>query len=212
MKTPNSRSIPVEYIKKCFEYREEYVDGVLQGNVYWKYREDRPKEWNTRYAGKKAGNLDSKGYYTTSLRYNGFKCGMKLHTIVWILNHGYYPKNIIDHIDRNKKNNLIDNLEDCLPQDNSNNRGANSNASSHFRGVCFITNRNKWYVNIEVNKKNIFGGYFADELEAALKANKLLIENYGHIKNLYLNDISIGYTNQEYPNMPRGWKPEQLAA
>ena len=76
MNIPNSRSIPVEYIKECFEYREEVVDGVLQGNVYWKYREDRAKEWNTKFVGKKAGNLDSYGYYNTSLRYNGFKCGL----------------------------------------------------------------------------------------------------------------------------------------
>jgi hypothetical protein len=210
--TPKSRSIPVEYIKQCFEYREEEVDGVLQGNVYWKYREDMPKWWNTKFAGKKVGNINGRGYYSTILVYNGFRCCLSNHIIVWIINKGCYPINVIDHIDRNKINNLIVNLDDCLQEDNANNRGANSNSSSHFRGVSFITRRNKWYVQIEVNEKGIFGGYFDDEIQSALKANKLIIENFGHTKNLYQNDISMGYTNPQYPNKPRGWVPEEVAA
>jgi hypothetical protein len=212
MNIPKSRSIPVEYIKECFEYREEYVDGVLQGNLYWRYREDKSNSWNTRHAGKKVGNLNSHGYYITNISYKNLRCFMRLHIIIFILNHNRYPVGVIDHVDRNKTNNLIENLEEGGHRDNNNNRGANTNSSSHFRGVCFEKKLKKWWARIEVNGKSTPAVYFADELEAAEYANKLLIEYFGDVKNLYLNDISMGYTNQEYPNMPRGWKPEQLAA
>jgi hypothetical protein len=214
MNVPKSRSIPVEYIQQCFEYSEEVVDGVLQGNVYWTYREDMSNSWNGKCAGKKAGSVNSKGYLRTTVVYNIFRCSLKIHTIVWILNHGCYPKNMIDHIDRNKTNNLIDNLIDCSTRDNSNNRGATSNASSHFRAVAFVKSMavRKWRVHVHVNGKKTPAIFFADELEAAEHANKLLIENFGDVKNLYQNDISMGYTNKEYPNMSRHYEPEKVAA
>jgi hypothetical protein len=200
------RSIPVEYIQQCFEYREEVIDGVLQGNVYWKYR------WNARRVGKKVGCINDSGYYTTKISYNKMKCNFKLHNIVFILNKNRYPVGVIDHVDRNKTNNLIDNLEDCSIRDNSNNRGANSNAASHFRGVCFKKSVSKWQTQVSANGEKTPSKYFIDELEAAEYANKLLIENFGDVKNLYQNDISMGYTNKKYPNMPRHYEPEKVAA
>jgi hypothetical protein len=158
--------------------------------------------------------MNSYGYYILEIRYNSERCCLKLHTVVWILNYGYYPKNIIDHIDRNKRNNLISNLEDCLQKDNNHNRGAASNAASHFRGVFFDKKMalKKWVARVYVNRKATPSGCFIDELEAAEYANKLLIENFGDVKNLYLNDISMGYTNKAYPNMPRHYEPEKVAA
>jgi hypothetical protein len=215
MNTPKSRSIPVEYIKQCFEYREEVVDGVLQGNVYWKHCEDKPKSWNARYADKKAGHSNHhRDYRNIRITYKNIKCDMRLHRIIFILNHNRYPVGVIDHIDRKTNNNLIENLEECPQRDNANNRGANSNSSSHFRGVYFQKNMalKKWCVQVEANGKRTPSVYFIDELEAAEYANKLLIENFGDVKNLYQNDISNGYTNKAYPNMPRHWVPEEIAA
>lgn len=207
---PKSKSIPVEYIQQCFEYREEWVDGVLQGNVYWKNREDMSNSWNTRYAGKKAGTINGDGYYSVQITYNKSLCNMRLHIIIWILNKNKYPHNVIDHIDRNRINNLIDNLEVSTLIDNANNRGANSNSFSHFRAVELhkTKNFNKWRVRVTTKGVRIDYGTFYDEIEAAQRANEALIENFGHTKSLHLNDISMGYTNKEYPNMPRGWKPE----
>ena len=209
MNVPKSRSVPVEYIKQCLEYREEVIDGVLQGNVYWKHREDMPNNWNVRYAGKRAGTL-SRGYHRVQILYKSNNCFLDIHNVVFIINKNKYPECVIDHIDRNKTNNLIDNLEDCSIRDNSNNRGSNSNSTSHFRGVCFDKKMGvrKWIVRV----KGTPSKYFIDELEAAEYANKLLIENFGDVKNLYQNDISMGYTNKEYPNMPRHYEPEKVAA
>jgi hypothetical protein len=213
--TPNSKSIPVEYIQQCFEYREEVIDGVLQGNVYWKYREDRQNSWNAQFAGKKAGTTNTRGYHATQIKYNKKNCNILLHTIVFILNKNKYPIYIIDHIDGNKTNNLIGNIEDSTLSDNANNRGADSNSSSHFRAVHYHKKRRavkKWAARVQANGKTTTGVYFNDELEAAKYANKLLVENFSHVKNLRLNDISIGYTNKEFPNKPRWWSEEKVAA
>ena len=73
----------------------------------------------------------------------------------------------------------------------------------------------KWIARVlvpDTNGKKTPSKCFIDELEAAEYANKLLIENFGDVKNLYLNDISMGYTNKAYPNMPRHWVPKEVAA
>jgi hypothetical protein len=211
MSMPNSRSIPVEYIQKCFEYREEEVDGVLQGNVYWKYREDKPKGWNTKYSGKKVGSLDAKGYCCTTLVYNGFRCLLKIHRIVSILNTGHYPVDMIDHIDRNKLNNLIQNLRPANAYLNNLNTPAHSNKPSQYKGVYFNKDMFKWRVQYNFNNKTYHVGYFVDELEAAIAYNKAILKVF-NTEYAYMNDISMGYTNQTYPNMPRGWVPEEVEA
>jgi hypothetical protein len=208
---PNSKSVPVEYIQQCFEYREEVVDGVLQGNVYWKYREDVPEQWNARFAGKKAGFTNSTGYYTVEVQYNYQRCVMKLHNVIWILHKNRYPHNnmVIDHIDRDKKNNLMDNLRELNSYQNSLNKSPSKNGSSKYKGVR--RNRNAWQTIISKNGSSVFTKYVKDELEAALIYNQE-IDKHHDSKYVYHNDISNGYTNNKYPNMPRGWKPEKVAA
>ena len=205
--TPNSRSIPVEYIKQCFEYREEWVDGVLQGNIYWKYREDMSVQWNTRFSGKKAGTPDGKGYHHICVTYNGFRCLLKTHTVVWILNHNCYPNDMLDHKDNNRLNNLIKNLRLADAYLNNLNTPPLPNRPSQYKGVSLSKNTPKWRVQYRLNKKTKHVGMFVDELKAALAYNEA-ISKVHNTEFAYMNDISNGYTNKEYPNKPRGWKPE----
>jgi hypothetical protein len=208
---PKSRSIPVEYIKECFEYREEYVNGVLQGNVYWKYREDKSVQWNGRFAGKKAGAIDSFGYCVTSVVYNSFRCHLKIHTIVWILNHGCYPDDMIDHKNNNRSNNLIVNIRPADAYLNILNTEPLPNRSSQYKGVYFRKAERKWVTRYTLSAETYYVGGFIDELEAALAYNES-ITTVHNIEYAYFNDISNGYTNKEYPNMPRHYEPEKVAA
>jgi len=209
--TFKSRSIPVEYIKECLEYREEVVDGVLQGNVYWKYRENRAPSWNNRFAGKKAGCKDHTGYYNVTILYNNLNCKIRLHTIIWILCNNQYPVDILDHKDRNKSNNIISNLRKANKYLNNINVPSHQNKSSQYKGVSFSQKKGKWICQHSLNYKRIGLGSFNDEIEAAINYNKETAK-VRPIEYCYLNDISNGYTNKEYPNMPRGWKPEEVAA
>lgn len=209
--TLKSRSIPVEFFDQTMEYREEEVDGVLQGNVYWKHREDAPDWWNRRFAGKKIGSKNNKGYYTTIISYNDLRCNMKVHTIVWILNKGCYPDNMLDHKDRNKSNNLIENLRLADAHLNNLNTPPHPNKSSQYKRVSFYKAKSKWHVKYRLNNIDHHIGYFVDELEAALAYNEAISKVF-NTEYAYMNDISNGYTNKEYPNMPRHWVPEKIAA
>ena len=214
MNIPNSRSIPIEFFHQMLEYREEKVDGVLQGNVYWKYREDVPNWWNTKYADKKAGTINSTGYYIMNIKYNQNKCRLQLHTVVWILNHNCYPEDMLDHKDHDKLNNLIENLRPADAYLNVLNSAPRKNVSSQYKGVSYTKDNrhiSKWLVQCSSGGKKYFGRYFMDELDAALAYNQE-ISKIHNPEYVYMNDISMGYTNKAYPNMPRYWVPEKVAA
>lgn len=210
--TPTIRSIPVEYIKQCIEYREEVVDGVLQGNVYWKHREDMPNNWNGRYAGKKAGSKNNAGYYTIYMKYNGKQFCVRSHNFIWVLCENRYPHDnmVIDHIDRNKINNLKENLRELNQYQNTLNSNPSDNKTSAYKGVRYKYCRKTWEVRASKNKKSI-SKCAKDEIEAAILYNEEIIKLHGS-QFVFLNDISMGYTNKEYPNMPRHYEPEKVAA
>lgn len=55
---------------------------------------------------------DCNGYIVHGIRYNGFKIQLRAHQIVWIAANGIYDKSklMIDHKNRNKKDNRLENL------------------------------------------------------------------------------------------------------
>ena len=57
---------------------------------------------------KKIGGEDKDGYLVV----NVLRRKIKYHRLVWFLCKGYYPTSELDHIDRNRKNNRIENLRE----------------------------------------------------------------------------------------------------
>ena len=87
------------------------------------------------------------------------------------------PKQIIDHIDKNKQNNNVNNLRIVSQQENS----FNTNA----KGYSFDKSRNKYQAIIGINGKNIHLGRF-DTKEEAHQAYLQAKEKY-HIIPVILN-------------------------
>ena len=82
-----------------FEYRED-------GGIYFK-KDPRRKECKTsKIIGKQVGGDDGNGYLMCMLI--GFK--FKVHQIVWLLHTKEFPKKPIDHINRERRDNRIENL------------------------------------------------------------------------------------------------------
>jgi len=90
-------------------------EGVLtydDGKLIW------IKDVNSRVkAGSFAGRLRPDGYYHVT--YRGKK--YLLHRLVFFMHHGYWP-DMVDHIDRDKSNNRIENLRDVSPYESAKNR------------------------------------------------------------------------------------------
>lgn len=114
--------------------------------------------WKTNYfknrIGKEAGTKFNSGY-------KGIYLGGKLHRyhkLAWFLYYGKWHENELDHINRIKTDNRIENLREVTRRGNSQNR------CSFKNGVSL--DRNKWRARIMVDGKNKSLGHFHSREEA----------------------------------------------
>lgn len=73
------------------------------------------------------------------------------HRIVWLYFYGYIPENNIDHVDRDKLNNKIENLREVSQSCNVRNTGVPINNTSTVKGVPLITKTGNWRSYIKIN-------------------------------------------------------------
>lgn len=112
--------------------------------------------------------LEKNGYYSITLRKNGIGKTRKVHQLVAesFLNHKRCGlKLVINHIDLDKTNNKVDNLELITNRENCNRKHLKS--TSKYIGVHWNTKDKKWKSVISINGKSKFLGYFITELEAS---------------------------------------------
>jgi len=196
-----NKTVPVEEIQKRISYNN--------GNLYWKYREDMSEKWNARFSGKKIKTFMTNGYVRFCINYNGKQFKLRGHIVSWIIFNNKYPEKCLDHINKIRSDNRIENLRPANYYQNVLNTSPNDNKSSQYKGVFW--SKNKWRTVLRIGGTKFHCGYFNDELEAALSYNKNAEEKHD-TEYAYMNDISNGYTNKEYPNMPRHWTPEEMSA
>lgn len=104
------------------------------------------------------------------------------HRLAWFYVHGEMPKNIIDHINGDKADNRISNLQDVTVSQNAENtrRPRGSNKTSQYLGVSWNTASGKYVAQIMMSGKAKFLGYFQKEEEARdayLEAKRRLHRN-----------------------------------
>ena len=112
--------------------------------------------------------LDDNGYHKVSLYNVGICKTHFVHQMVAIafLNHktcGH--KLVVNHIDFDRINNNISNLEIVSQRENSNKRHIKS--SSKYVGVSWYNRDNKWQSRIVIDGTRKHLGIFKDELQAA---------------------------------------------
>ena len=88
------------------------------------------------------------------------------HRLIWLYVNGEMPKGILDHINRVKSDNRIENLRVVNHSENKQNTTKQINNKSGFKGVWLHKNTKKWCSSIQANKKNYHLGSFLTKEEA----------------------------------------------
>ncbi|UOF81797.1 endonuclease [Caudoviricetes sp.] len=129
-------------------------------------------------AGSIAGGTDSKGH--RQIRFE-----MKLygaHRLAWVMTHGRWPDQELDHINRDRSDNRLLNLRECSHAENSKNRSIYSSNTSGIPGVSWYPKLNKWVAWITSDGKRKHLGYFANIGDAAAARQSAEAEIYGDFR------------------------------
>jgi len=113
--------------------------------------------------GSLAGGINSDGYTTIRIDNRAYLA----HRLIWKMHHGTEP-NVIDHINRNRNDNRIENLRNCTTSDNASNRSMHKNNTSGITGVSWKRDKKKWGAQITMHGRCIKLGNFDCPLMAAL--------------------------------------------
>jgi len=82
---------------------------------------------------------------------------------------------VINHIDNNKLNNFLGNLE--IISNRKNSTIHRKKGTSKYPGVHYCKRVKRWIARIQVKGSNIYLGSFIDEIEAAKAYDNYVIEN-----------------------------------
>jgi len=122
--------------------------------------------WNSRFSNTKAGSINCEsGYLIIMMDGKNYKS----HRLAFLYMEGYLPENDVDHMDRNRLNNLWSNLREAARRCNMQNRNLSINNTSGVTGVYFVKRINRWGSNLCTNGKVKYIGFF-DNFEDAVRA------------------------------------------
>jgi hypothetical protein len=159
-----------EMVKSLFDYKD--------GQLFWKI-----KTCSKVTIGKEAGHLSYdkvKDDYRWTVRIYGKLCLSS--RIIFLWHKGWLPK-IVDHRDRNKQNNHIENLRAATDSQNCKNRKSLKNSTSKYLGVSLAKGK-FWVAQIKINGKQTCLGRFPNQETAAIAYNKAAEIHHGEFANL----------------------------
>ena len=111
--------------------------------------------------------INSYGRNICTLYFDGKKTSFYTYVLVAYSFLNHKPKTselVIDHIDNNKVNNKLYNLQIITSRENS---SKDKKGTSKYTGVTLIKATGKWQAQIQINGKYKYLGLFTDEKEAA---------------------------------------------
>ena len=168
----------------------DVLNGLLDydpdtGRLFWKYRDDMPKNRNTRRAGMEAfTSVGNHGYRQGDFTYQGKKYAMLAHRAIWAMVTGSWPSGQIDHIDHDRTNNKWANIRECTPRQNLQNLNARGAGTSRFKGVSRYKGgaraHLKWHARAKcADGKKKYIGSFDCEIAAAQAYDRFVSSEHG---------------------------------
>ena len=151
--------------------------------------------------------LGSRGYYMVRVYKDNKGNTMSIHILVAMAFLGHKPdgyKIVVDHIDNNKLNNHVSNLQ--LISNRENTSKDKKNGTSKYTGVTWYNASNKWLAQIAINSKKKNLGLFETEDEAHetyQKALKML--NEGDLSFMKPKEFSSKYKGVSWQKDRNKW-------
>ena len=135
---------------------------------------DRVDFANRKLTGSIMKPNKSKFYYSVGLSKNGKTKTYRIHSLMALVFLNHKPsRNIhVDHINGNRFDNNLNNIRIVTARENC----FNTNKKPRL-GYSFYPSRNKYKVQVYLNKKSTYLGYFNTEQEAKDAYNNFLISN-----------------------------------
>jgi HNH endonuclease len=150
-------TLPIEFLHERLEY------DPASGELRWK-RRPSSNPWNARFAGKIAGRPSSRGYLHIDLTHLNRQRHYQAHRIAFAMAYGRWPDAEIDHKNRVKLDNRLENLREATRIQNSQNQKKSVSNTTGHTGV-YRTGR-RWFAQIHADGKRKFLGCFANKEEA----------------------------------------------
>ena len=140
-----------------------------EGNLFYKTKA------RGRFQHDKAGSLYSNGYIMIVIKGKRYLA----HRLIFFMHHGFFPK-LVDHINRNKTDNIIENLREANISQNAWNRNLSKANTSGVNGVIWRENKKYYEATCTVNGKYHYLGCFKDIKEAEQKVKNFKSLHCGH--------------------------------
>lgn len=153
--------IQPERISKMFRYDPE------TGDIWW------IESGKGKIKKKPAGTVVSNGYKAVMIDGDRYYC----HRIAWVLTHGLWPEDQLDHINGVKTDNRLVNLRPATNLQNGRNFKVKANNTSGTTGIVWCNQTKKWRALIKNNGKTIHLGRFVDKVDA-INARKSAESSY----------------------------------
>jgi hypothetical protein len=149
-------------------YQVSNIGNVKSLKRIIKYRDGRDRPTNEIMLKPSIG---SSGYRLVVLKSKTYR----VHQLVAMAFLGHVPcgyKLVVDHVDNNRLNNRVENLEIVTHRENCSRY--QKNTSSKYTGVCWDKSVNKWVVRLRVDGKRLnLGSYRNEKFAAAVYQSKL---------------------------------------
>ena len=136
------------------------------GVLSWKEDESKRPQWNGRYANKPVGCVGNHGYICFNFTHNGEKKQYLVHRVVYAMMHGSWPKEV-DHKDRDKTNNRLNNLRECSSSSNGANIPVRKHNKLGVKGVSYVgekvSGEKRYVAQSSIKGRRIYLGTFSTE-------------------------------------------------
>jgi hypothetical protein len=148
--------ITQERVRELFLYKD--------GSLFWQVCRGHVSE------GSMAGTPNKDGYLHVGVDGKHYKA----HRLIFLYHFGYLPEHEVDHIDRDRSNNKIENLREVSRTCNMRNSTQRSRTSSGVKGLAWHKPTQKWLARIMVHSTRKHLGTYSDFTEAV--AHRLAAE------------------------------------